>query len=603
MPGSDANVDLTAVAVDRAANLTGFAQVDGRMLGGQDIPNEIQRPNPNAPPNGNISNVTPPYVPQVGYDVLYAYIDADNSSLTGFPANTSGRDFGFDYAMAVTGRNGTIVSSALYAYAPTANSTWRYLQPIAAALDAHRIEFAVNASAMNLSASYKTVFYATDWRLEYDVALPDAAVQFFALGARAIANSVVLNEVSPQPNPEWVEVANPTAASVNLQGWTLNTVKSGKYVAIYTFGNVVLGPFGSGTEYYVAVVDRNSLPNGQNTISLNNGATVVDQTTYAATVGGSQTWARLKDPVTGQPMSSYPGGSVWYVSASPSQGRPNDRTRPIVGVAKTVSAPSGTPGDLLTYTIYVNNTGDGVSKIVWVNDTMPSGVTYVSSSLTPATVSGSTVSWILTNVAPGTNSFTVTAQVNGNGPDGSLQTNRVTTSYTDQLRRVLGSGQAWANFTVTRPQITVQKTVSPANAIAGQAVTYTIYYNNTGSSAAGTVSIVDTLPSGLTYVGSSPSPSGVSNRTYYWNFTNVAPGSHSITLTATVNAGTPTGNLVNWAYLNYTSMRGYVLGGSSSSAIVAIPELSDFAFVAAVPFLVIGLRRRARRSKRDEQER
>ncbi|HII39778.1 MAG TPA: DUF11 domain-containing protein, partial [Thermoplasmata archaeon] len=306
-------------------------------------------------------------------------------------------------------------------------------------------------------------------------------------------------------------------------------------------------------------------------------------------------WARLKDPLTGQPMSSFNGGTPWYVSNVPSQGRPNDRTRPVLSVVKTASAGSGMPGDYLTYTIYVNNTGDGVAKLAWVNDTLPSGVSYVTSSPAAASVSGSTVSWALSNVAPGTRSLTVTVQVNGNGADGSVQVNQATLAYTDQLRAMQGSGLAWANFTVARPQITVVKTVTPASATAGQTVTYTIYYNNTGSSAAGSVSIQDTLPSGLTYAGSNPAPSAVSGRTYYWNFTNVAPGNYRITLTATVDAGTPTGNLVNWAYLNYTSLRGFVLGGSSSSAIVAIPELSDFLFVLAVPILILGLRRRRAR--------
>ena len=591
----DANVDLTAVAVDRRANLTGFAQVDGRMLGGEDIPNEALRPSPNAPPPGNISNVTPPYVPQVGYDVLYAYIDADNSSLSGLGATTGTRTYGFDYALAVTGRNGTVVSSALYTYAPSANGTWSFVRPIAAALDAHRIEFGLNATAMNLTPAYRVVFYATDWRLQYDVALPDAGVRFFALASQAVATTVVINEISPQPNPEWVEIANPTASSVNLQGWSLNIVKGGKLVPIWTFGNVVLGPFGSASEYLVVVPPKNSLPNGLNTLSLNMGTVVIDQTTYAATVGGSKTWARLKDPLTGQPMSSFNGGTPWYVSNVPSQGRPNDRTRPVLSVVKTASAGSGMPGDYLTYTIYVNNTGDGVAKLAWVNDTLPSGVSYVTSSPAAASVSGSTVSWALSNVAPGTRSLTVTVQVNGNGADGSVQVNQATLAYTDQLRAMQGSGLAWANFTVARPQITVVKTVTPASATAGQTVTYTIYYNNTGSSAAGSVSIQDTLPSGLTYAGSNPAPSAVSGRTYYWNFTNVAPGNYRITLTATVDAGTPTGNLVNWAYLNYTSLRGFVLGGSSSSAIVAIPELSDFLFVLAVPILILGLRRRRAR--------
>ncbi len=595
----NANVDLLAVAVDRSANLTGYAQVDGRILGGEDVPNEALRPNPSPPPNGNISNVTPPYVPQVGYDVLYAYVDADNSSLTGLQASTGTANFGFDYALMVTGRNGTISSSSLYRYVPTPNGTWQFVRPIVAALDAHRIEFGVDASAMNLTASYRVVFYATDWRLQYDVALPDAAVRFFALATQAIANSVVINEVSPQPNPEWIEVANPTSASVNLQGWTLNVVKGGKFAVLYTFGNVVLGPFGSGTEYFAPEMPKNSLPNGQNTVSLNLGTVVTDQTTYNSSVGGTKTWSRFKDPSTGQPMSSYNGGSAWYVSSVATQGRPNDRTRPILTVAKTVSAVRGTPGDLLTYTVYFNNTGDGAAKMVWINDTMPSGVTFVSSSTAPTSVVGSTLGWVLNNVAPGGHSLTVSAQVNGNGAEASVQVNRVAMTYTDQVRQILGNGQAWANFTVTRPQITVVKTVTPPRATAGQTVTYMIYYNNTGSSNAGTVSIVDTLPSGLAYTGSSPAPTSVSGRTYYWNFTNVAPGAHSIRVTAVVNAGTPTGNLVNWAFLNYTSIRGFVLGGSRSSSIVAIPELSDFLIVLAVPGLILGIGWRTRRSKRD----
>jgi uncharacterized repeat protein (TIGR01451 family) len=157
------------------------------------------------------------------------------------------------------------------------------------------------------------------------------------------------------------------------------------------------------------------------------------------------------------------------------------------------------------------------------------------------------------------------------------------------------SSQAWANFTVTRPVITVAKTVSPATAVAGQTVTFTIYYNNTGSSAAATVSIADTLPTALIFQGSSPAPTAVSGRTYYWNFTDVAPGAYSLTMTATVSPTATGTQLVNWVYLNYTSIRGYALQGSQSSAVVAIPELSDFLFVAAVPFLILGLRMRARR--------
>ena len=59
---------------------------------------------------------------------------------------------------------------------------------------------------------------------------------------------------------------------------------------------------------------------------------------------------------------------------------------------------------------------------------------------------------------------------------------------------------------------------------------------------------------------------------------------------------------MNWVYLNYTSANGYALQASQASAILAIPELTDFLFVAAVPFLVLGLRARARRKRARQEE-
>jgi uncharacterized repeat protein (TIGR01451 family) len=231
---------------------------------------------------------------------------------------------------------------------------------------------------------------------------------------------------------------------------------------------------------------------------------------------------------------------------------------------------------------------------VWINDTLPTGVTFVSSSVPYTSVSGTTYGWIFSNVAVGTHTLTIRVQVNGAGADGSRQTNTAKLVYTDQLGARAGSDQAWSNFTLRRPQITIVKVVTPSNAVPGQTVTFTIYYNNTGSRRASTVSIVDSLPTGLIYQGSKPRPTAISGSHYYWNFTNVGVGSHRITLTAQVAANAQGTQLVNWAFLNYT-IHGYQLPGSRSSAVVAIPELSDFAFVVAVPFLIVGLRHRARR--------
>src|SRR2546425_144824 len=368
-PEYDANVDLVATAVDLGTNFTGYVRVDGRLLGGQDIPTTRSRTypvavdtdldtvpdsvenllGPNLTRDFNNDNITddrtngdvdgdgipdypagpdcwlnttipswypPPYAgrsvtryicpiglpPEEGVDVVYAYIDADNSSATGLWSDVQGRIYGFDYTIAVIGRNGAVNSSGLYAFVPARANPWNFVRPIDVGLDAHRMEFSVNSSALALAAGYQVVYFASDWRLGYDVALPDAAVARFPIAAQAATNAVI-NEVSPQPNPEWVELANPTASAVPLNGWTLAVNRGNKAVVVYTFSGTI-GAWGSGQEYLAAFLPANSLPNGQTQLLLMQGTTVIDATTYSSSSGSGRTWARFKDPVSGVPADT-----------------------------------------------------------------------------------------------------------------------------------------------------------------------------------------------------------------------------------------------------------------------------------------------------------
>src|SRR2546427_9816556 len=240
-----------------------------------------------------------------------------------------------------------------------------------------------------------------------------------------------------------------------------------------------------------------------------------------------------------------------------------------------------------------------MAKTVWVNDTLPSGAVYSSSSVPYNSVSGSRYGWVFTSILPGARSFTVTAQVTAATTDGEVLRNTVTLDYADQLGRSLPRSLGWTNTTVSRPVITIVKTASPTNAKAGDLVTFTLYYNNTGSVTAATVTIKDSLPTGFDYVGASPTPTWTDGRVFYWNFTRVAPGAHSLTMTARVNASFTGSQLVNWAFLNYTTPGGDALIGSSSSATRAIPELSDMVFVAAAPLIIVGLKFRAKRREKE----
>ena len=665
----NANVDLTEVASSLSANATFYLRVDGRMLGGVDVPNLRARTPPAGPadtdldtvpdnvefnifpglqddfnndnitdsgsidvdadgwndwPNGNdtwlnttipawypapyagrfVSRYIGPIAPRTleGVDSAIVYLDGDNRSATGLVVTFGTVTYGLDWAVVVVGRHGVISASDLYRYSAGTSNPWQPVTSVPAALDSTRLEVSVPDAILNLSADYHTVYYATDWQLSFDFALPVPPGRSTGTGSRSPAgDNVVMNEISPRPNLEWVELANPTPTSLSLAGWTLQSLRgNGNWVTFYTFGaGSTIGAWGSGSEYLAADLPANTLPNGGETIRLRNSAgATVDQTTYP-NMGDGLSWSRFKHPTTGKPMDSDNTAVDFYLSVFPSKSGPNDRHRPTITVVKTADRTTAAPGDPIVYTIYYNNTNTGRANHVWVNDTLPAQVTFVSSSAAPTGNSGQTYFWHFTNVGPNSlNSFTVTVRVNAGVGNGVIMVNRADLAYTDQLNRKMGGSSAWRNATVQRPVITVAKIGDKTTALPGDTIVYTIFYNNTGSASAQHVWINDTLPSDVTYLGSSVPPTSSSGQTYRWHFTNVAPGPHSFTITVRVNLNATSSSLVNWVFLNYTTQNGYKLEPSQASWTTSIPEFSDLGLVAVVPLVLFAVRR-IRRNKKE----
>jgi len=544
-----------------------------------------------------------PIAPRVleGVDSAIAYVDGDNSSATGLVTTVGLTTYGLDWALVAVGRHGRVLTADAYRYRAGPRVPWEFAAPIAAAVDSARMELSAPNALLNLSVDYRTVYYAADWTLsaDYGVPTPPGRSPSPPPETRSPAgDNVVINEISPKPNPEWVEVVNPTPSSISLAGWTLQRRQGNSWTTIFTFTSQVLGAWGSGTEYLATDLPPNSLPNGQSTVRLQDGLGKVVDVTMSPPTRAGDTWSRFKDPLTGKPMDSDNDGADFYNSLAPSEGGPNDRHRPTIAVGKTVSQATAAPGDLVTYTLYYNNTNSGRANHVWVNDTLPAQVTFVGSSVPYTSSAGQTYRWHFTNVAPMSNDqFTVAVRVNDGVGDGDRLVNRADLEYTDQLNRKLPGSSGWGNVTVSRPEITVKKVGTPSVALPGDTIVYTIFYNNTGSASAQHVWINDTLSPDVTFVSSSVPYNSSSGQTYRWHFTNVAPGPHGFTITVTVNLNATSSELVNWVFLNYTTQNGWKLEESGSSVTIPIPEFSDLAVAAVVPMIVFAVRRWRRRAQ------
>ncbi|MFB4282053.1 hypothetical protein ACBJ59_42640 [Nonomuraea sp. MTCD27] len=173
-----------------------------------------------------------------------------------------------------------------------------------------------------------------------------------------------------------------------------------------------------------------------------------------------------------------------------------------LGVTKTVDKRDAVPGDELTYTITARNAGPGTATAVSITDNPPTGPD-VTRAL-PDLPAGQSSEQRVTSTVP----CTVT--------DGQVLTNRVTVTGRDGSGRaepewMLGDNTATATTTAHVPGLAVE-VEGTSSAGAGEALTYTVAYRNTGSAPA--TGVVLTLEA----------PAEVSPRTLRHEVGTVAPG-------------------------------------------------------------------------------
>jgi uncharacterized repeat protein (TIGR01451 family) len=243
--------------------------------------------------------------------------------------------------------------------------------------------------------------------------------------------------------------------------------------------------------------------------------------------------------------------------------------RPDVAVMKTGPA-TALVSDTITYSISWRNAGTAVAQNVRLVDTLPAGLTYVSASPAPASVSGQTLTWNLGNQSPGANgTIVVQAQVLMSAPTSVANTAQVSTTSPGDPD-TSNDTSTWTT-TILRPNVQVVKT-APANTAEASPLQYQLAWTNNGSVAAANVQVVDTLPTGLTYVSASPAPSSVSGRTITWNLGTISPNqSGTIRVNTTVGVGTGGQNLLNTGRISTTTPGDNPADNTSTTTTYVIP--------------------------------
>ncbi len=216
-------------------------------------------------------------------------------------------------------------------------------------------------------------------------------------------------------------------------------------------------------------------------------------------------------------------------------------------VLNKTAAATIAPGANLSYTIQVLNTnGPSDATGVFITDTLPASVTFVSATLNNVTVqptiTGNEVEINAGILASGsTATATITVAVAA-GATGELSNTATVRSNAGELSQANNTDDAVTEL-VPDVDLTVSKTVSASAATPGTELTYEITVNNTGNSTATGVTATDLLPSGVTFVSGTGAAAGVTpvatangQSIPVTIGTLAAGGSTSFTIIASINA-------------------------------------------------------------------
>ncbi len=252
-------------------------------------------------------------------------------------------------------------------------------------------------------------------------------------------------------------------------------------------------------------------------------------------------------------------------------------------------------GNTFAYTLDYGNVGTRAADGVQLRDTLPAGLTYISASPAPSSVSGQMLTWNLNTLGIGQTgriTLNVRAPVSLT-PTSAVQQFIINTASisTATPNDPLGNNSSSRTSSIVRPEVSVTKTATTV-ALVGDEISYTLSYANTGGVAAASVVLVDTLPAGMTFTRFIQNPGAACSYTAATNtvscsFLALAAGETGSVVIGAKADVTAAASVANSASIS-TLTAGDTLTGNSSTATTTIqfPDLGVTVGISPSPFPV-----------------
>ncbi|QDT07547.1 hypothetical protein K227x_59750 [Rubripirellula lacrimiformis] len=264
--------------------------------------------------------------------------------------------------------------------------------------------------------------------------------------------------------------------------------------------------------------DIGSVGSGE-TVSLGINVTITGQGTQTNTARVSQ--SDQFDP------DSTPGNNV---EAEDDQASASV-TPPVIDLSlqKTASLDRPAIGQNVTFTITAQNDGVSDATGVVIRDALPAGLNFVDSNASVGSYNATTGIWSLGAIAAGSSeTLEITATVTQvdavTNVAEVIAANQFDSDSTPDNQDENEDDLASVSITPASADLSLTKTVDDSLPNVGQEVTFTLTLSNAGPDTAEQITVRDSLPAGLDFVGSSPSVGDYDSATGIWTIDSLASG-------------------------------------------------------------------------------